>query len=44
MYRDVYQTAGLDRESHVADKQADELPMPNMSPYSDAHHATGVSP
>jgi len=44
LYRDIYQMAGSDRESHVADKQANELPMPNMSPYSDAHRAAGVSP
>jgi len=36
--------AGSDKENHVADKQADELSVPNTSPYSDAHSATGVSP
>jgi len=36
--------AGSDKENRVADKLADELPVPNTSPYLNAHSAAGVSP
>ena len=41
---DVYQMASSDKENHVADKQADELPVSNVSLYSSEHSAAGVSP